>query len=593
MNPKLIQALLITFLLLAGEVWAKSLSFPMTKPYLKADVVLVSLSDDASVPFNKNAGPVTLSLDSEKDPTGLLLVDKGWLVVKKNGYFSSGESKEKTSQVSLVINVSQDQKDQLAKSPLSQNKTSRKDILSATVFILYLKKSGPAQYSIQNLRQESVTEVCSFLTSLPSPTAPLIRKKYVMTTKLLKPQVRFFDAKLFDSLAWNYACDLLTVQGTITLQDFKDIGIEATWDKGGTSLDAILDTDGRGHYSDDLFLEQKDGEVILTHSVMYATPKPEQTQYARRIFPNAKLLSLFTPTPTPPASLDWAKAQQTIPFPQRQDQAALVFQNKMWVIGGYVEPGRKDGWLNDVWSSGDGSIWTKMTGPDSFSARAHHSTLVYDHRIWIFGGAHQNTFYNDAWSSPDGIHWTKAASTAPYAGCSDQASVVFQGKMWILGGVGGKDRQDEIWTSTDGASWTKVEPQTPFSKSTPFYGLTYRNKIWLFNKEAAQSGTMTLWNSPDGINWTCTKIKDFFPSYSIGYAVAVYRNKLWLMGTDMSVDSPSFVFYSDDGVHWAQADTESYFTTRDDFAGLAYLDRLWILGGEKEWVTLSDVWYSK
>ena len=56
----------------------------------------------------------------------------------------------------------------------------------------------------------------------------------------------------------------------------------------------------------------------------------------------------------------------------------------MWIIGGY---GGGTTFYNDVWSSSDGSSWTKVTDNAGFSARYLHGAVAFKDRLWVIGGA--------------------------------------------------------------------------------------------------------------------------------------------------------------------------------------------------------------
>src|SRR5258708_12752657 len=68
-------------------------------------------------------------------------------------------------------------------------------------------------------------------------------------------------------------------------------------------------------------------------------------------------------------------------FSPREDFGALVFNNSMWVIGGW-DGGSK----NDVWNSIDGITWNRVSN-GGFPARWGFATVVFNNLIWIFDGA--------------------------------------------------------------------------------------------------------------------------------------------------------------------------------------------------------------
>ena len=65
---------------------------------------------------------------------------------------------------------------------------------------------------------------------------------------------------------------------------------------------------------------------------------------------------IATPPPSTVAGRDWTYATLGAAFSNRYGHASVVYNNLMWVIGGF------DGvyYVNDVWSSADGKTWTQM-----------------------------------------------------------------------------------------------------------------------------------------------------------------------------------------------------------------------------------------
>jgi hypothetical protein len=78
----------------------------------------------------------------------------------------------------------------------------------------------------------------------------------------------------------------------------------------------------------------------------------------------------------------------------------------MWVIGGDV--GALGTVLtDDVWYSYDGAHWEKATSNAEWPGRSEHASVVFDNKIWVLGGL---GYYpcNDVWYSaaPAGAaHW--------------------------------------------------------------------------------------------------------------------------------------------------------------------------------------------
>ncbi len=116
--------------------------------------------------------------------------------------------------------------------------------------------------------------------------------------------------------------------------------------------------------------------------------------------------------------------------------------------------------LNDVWRSEDGINWVQATENAPWAARCMHSSVVFDNKIWVIGGNAlangPSTYFNDVWFSEDGTNWTQATSGAPWTPRAAHSSVVYDNKIWVIGG-GQYDPAPDSWYSSDGISWTQAE----------------------------------------------------------------------------------------------------------------------------------------
>jgi dihydrofolate reductase len=97
----------------------------------------------------------------------------------------------------------------------------------------------------------------------------------------------------------------------------------------------------------------------------------------------------------------WNVVTDKAAFKERANLTSVVFDDgdgkKMWVIGGNTQ-GTVDTRLNDVWSSTDGVTWAESTVTVGFSKRRNHQSLVFDNKIWVIGGNSADGNLNDVWS---------------------------------------------------------------------------------------------------------------------------------------------------------------------------------------------------
>ena len=129
--------------------------------------------------------------------------------------------------------------------------------------------------------------------------------------------------------------------------------------------------------------------------------------------------------------INWATSGSTsrtsAAYAPRDGAGALVYDNKMWLLGGWNPPDtvnfpRKCN--NEVWSSTDGATWT-LVKPNTFldasfdpetdwEGRHTAGYAVHDNKMWIVGGDPLQGHYQfDVWNSTDGATWTHVNAGNP------------------------------------------------------------------------------------------------------------------------------------------------------------------------------------
>ena len=135
--------------------------------------------------------------------------------------------------------------------------------------------------------------------------------------------------------------------------------------------------------------------------------------------------------------IQWTQATASASFSTRRGHTSVVFNNKMWVIGGYTGSSN----LNDVWYSSDGATWTRATASASFSKRRHHTAVVFDNKMWVIGGYDNGgANLNDVWY---------------YGKQLDASALITDDTRGILVGS-----SDASFDETDTALTTKIEHGT-------------------------------------------------------------------------------------------------------------------------------------
>ncbi|GAG51262.1 unnamed protein product, partial [marine sediment metagenome] len=145
---------------------------------------------------------------------------------------------------------------------------------------------------------------------------------------------------------------------------------------------------------------------------------------------------------------EWVNITQDAAYAPRDGAGALVFKDKMWLLGGWNQLDKENfprNCNNEVWSSTDGAIWT-LEKPNSYRGTAfrnfpdwewRHTAgyVVYKDRMWIIGGdIIQGHYQNDVWNSADGKKWEQITWKVPWKDRALHHTLVFKDKIWVMGG---------------------------------------------------------------------------------------------------------------------------------------------------------------
>jgi type II secretory pathway pseudopilin PulG len=229
------------------------------------------------------------------------------------------------------------------------------------------------------------------------------------------------------------------------------------------------------------------------------------------------------------AGASWTQATASAGWTSRAYQKSVVFDNKMWIMGGY------DGsYKNDTWYSTDGASWTQATAAASWTGRSGHQAVVFDNKMWVIGGSCDGV---DVWYSTDGASWTQTTSSI-FGGTLDKegfSTLVFDNKMWIMGGNPGNrctfsgSGGNFVFHSTDGISWTQATASANWSARAHLQSVVFDNKMWIMGGNNGPTYLNDVWYSTDGISWTqATASADWSARY--GHSSVIYKNNMWVIG---------------------------------------------------------------
>lgn len=268
---------------------------------------------------------------------------------------------------------------------------------------------------------------------------------------------------------------------------------------------------------------------------------------------------------------------------------------------------------NDVWRSTDGETWTLVKpntyGTESFDAErdweGRHTAgyVVFQDKMWIIGGDPiQGHYQNDVWHSEDGVTWTHVNKgyELPWGPRVLHYTVAFDGKIWVMGGQtlpqfapADEAFYDDIWCTSDGIHWVRVEPEGPHWSPRGMIGgnVVHGNRMWLLGGgtydtpgRPARAFYNDVWSSADGVHWT--RHLEHAPWHPRQYHdVAAFDGRMWVL-EGWNQENRNDVWHSGDGVEWHEV-PDTPWAVRHASSIFAYDGALWVVTGNN---MQSDVW---
>ena len=297
------------------------------------------------------------------------------------------------------------------------------------------------------------------------------------------------------------------------------------------------------------------------------------------------------------AKYEWCCVTENAAFAARDGAGALVFQDKMWLLGGW-NPGDKVHFPlicnSEVWSSADGSSWTLENPQAPWEGRHTAGYVVHNGRMWIVGGdCNQGHYQNDVWSSTDGIHWELANDRVPWAPRVLHYTLAFDDRIWVMGGQTIPNFADadevfhnDVWSSDDGVNWTQVTEHAPWVPRGMIGGAAvHDNRMWILGGGTYDTPTTPMrnfyndvWSSDDGINWEQhTAHAPWTPRQY--HEVAAFDDHLWVLeGYATESGNRRDVWYSPDGVNWTEL-PDTPWAPRHAGSVFVYDGSLWMVAG--------------
>ena len=302
---------------------------------------------------------------------------------------------------------------------------------------------------------------------------------------------------------------------------------------------------------------------------------------------------------------EWRRVTGQAAFAARDGAGALVFRDRMWLLGGW-NPGDKTHFPlicnSEVWSSADGAAWTLESPRAPWEGRHCAGYVVHDGRMWIVGGdCNQGHYQSDVWSSADGIRWDLVSDLVPWAPRALHYTLAFDGRIWVMGGqtmpefAGGDEVfHNDVWSTVDGVSWTRVVESAPWQPRGMIGGAAVHDgRMWILGGGTYDTPATPVrmlyndvWSSEDGIDWERHVAHAPWAARQY-HEVAAFDGRMWVMeGWAAESGNRRDVWHSADGVEWTEL-PDTPWAPRHAASVFVHDGSLWMVAGNN---MEPDVW---
>jgi hypothetical protein len=181
--------------------------------------------------------------------------------------------------------------------------------------------------------------------------------------------------------------------------------------------------------------------------------------------------------------------------------------------------------------------WEVLAEHSELPARVFYGAVVFNNKIWLMGGFDGHDYYNDVWNSADAVHWTRINEHVAWSPRNAGACVVFKDRIWMIGGgvIDGTkpvnaNEGREIWSSIDGINWAQASDT--MARTWGGSPVVFNGKLWLVGANRDGNFSRAVMVTDDGIKW-----RDETAPWSPRGAVAtwIFDDRLYMTGGKYSV----------------------------------------------------------
>lgn len=142
-------------------------------------------------------------------------------------------------------------------------------------------------------------------------------------------------------------------------------------------------------------------------------------------------------------------------------------------------------------------VWISATTSADWQPRFHHTSVVFENKMWILGGENDGEQLNDVWYSYDGKELDSGNERCIMVKTVCSSGSFYSEKMWLMGGctMFPSTHLNDVWYSTDGNVWNLAARSSEWSARKSFSVLDYKNHMLIIGGDttAYKFGTQDVW----------------------------------------------------------------------------------------------------
>jgi Kelch motif len=232
----------------------------------------------------------------------------------------------------------------------------------------------------------------------------------------------------------------------------------------------------------------------------------------------------------------WTKSELPVAGLNSGYQKYVQFQDAIYALGTMEGNYTNMRLTSRIARTSDFKHWEVLAETSRLPQRVFYGAVVFDNKIWLLGGFDGQRYYNDVWNSADGVQWTRVLAGAAWSPRIVGAAAVFKNRMWIIGGglLDGEPTDGragtEVWSSMDGLNWERATDR--MARLWGASPIVYDGKLWLVGANRDGSFSRAVLVTDDGVNW---REESALWSPRGGVATWVFDDKLYMTGGKYSV----------------------------------------------------------